>query len=165
MAGSHSVHIMSSKKDVRKKNCCLHSKTNHELCIYFTLMDLLLHVSDIHEYFFFFIFNCRSQCLLLILLLTKTNASSSRYRGLLMWCLSFVLRNNSSCSSGASRCCGSPRRRQEGTATHNVWRLPIPFRTIGSVSQRAPPRALGSRATPVRQDTTEAPVSKCEVIV
>lgn len=47
---------------------------------------------------FFIIFNCRS---LLILLLTKTDVSSRRYRALLMWCLSFVLRNNSSCSSGA----------------------------------------------------------------
>lgn len=60
------------------------------------------------SWIFFFIFNCQSQCQLLILLLTKTNASSSRYRGLLMWCLSFVRWNNSRCSSGASRCCGSP---------------------------------------------------------
>lgn len=137
------------------KNCRLHSKTNQELCIYFSWIDLLPHVSDIHEYFFF-IFNCRSRCLPLILLLTKTDVSSRRYRGLLMWCLSFVLRNNSSCSSGASLCCGSPRHRQEGNTSHNVQR-PIPFRMMGSVSQRAPPRAPGSRATPVRQDTTEGP--------
>ena len=72
-----------------------------------------------------------------------------------MWCLSFVLRNNSRCSSGVSWCCGSPGHRQEGKALHNVGRLPIPFRMIGSVSQRGPLWAPGSRAMPVKQDGTE----------
>lgn len=112
----------------------------------------------------YFIFNCWSQCLPLILLLTKTDVSSGRYRGLLMWCLSFVLRNNSSCSSGASQRCGSPRNRQEGRTIHNVQR-PIPLRMGTSVSQRAPLWAPGSRATPVRQGTTEAAISSCKVIV
>lgn len=44
---------------------------------------------------------------------------------------------------------GSPANRQEGKTIHNVQR-PIPFRTTASVSQKAPLRAPGSRATPVK---------------
>lgn len=47
-------------------------------------------------------------------MLTKSGESSGRYRGLLKWCLSFVLRDKSSFSSGALLYCGSPRNGQEG---------------------------------------------------
>lgn len=70
-----------------------------------------------------------------------------------MWCLSFVLRNKGSCSSGASRRCGSSRERQEGRTIHNVQR-PVPFRTISSVRRRAPLRIPGGQG-PRQSDKTQ----------
>lgn len=146
MAGC--VRFISRVPTKMWKSCHFHSKTNSALFHINRLITTHLTYS-----WFFLIFTRWGQCLLLILLLTKTNVSSQRYEGLLMWCLSFVLRNNSSCSSGASQCCGSLKHRQEGKAIHSVQRLPIPFRMIRSVSQRAPPRARGQG--PCQSDGTQ----------
>lgn len=56
-----SADIVSSEKR-KKKTCRFHSKTNQELGIYFTWIDLLLHALW-YSWIFFLISNCRSECL------------------------------------------------------------------------------------------------------
>lgn len=97
----------------------------------------------------FFIFNCRSQSLSLTLLLTKPDAAQDDTEDFQCDVCLLCAETKAAAARGLLGVVGSPANRQEGKTTHNVQR-PIPFRTTTSVSQRAPLRAPGSRATPVK---------------